>query len=303
MKTTTLRQVAIQTTLEAEEAVVELMGRYFANPPSVYTDEETKETKVTVQCAKSAEWTPARRAALKTGLAFIKECGLDIGPGVITSKLIKREDWAESWKKHFKPLEISQALLIKPSWNRRQPKPGQALVILDPGLSFGTGHHATTSFCLQEIVAARKPGAKQSFLDMGTGSGILSIAAVKLGYAPVEAFDFDPEAVRVAAANAKVNRVEKRIQLRQQDLLKLPKRAEKLYDVVCANLIFDLLVAEAGKIKNRLQPHGKLILAGILSTQFERVQAAYEKAGLMLVRDQVEKEWRSGMFVFQSAAR
>lgn len=299
MKRGRLRQVALHVSLEAEDAAAELMSRHFQNPPSVYTNEDTKATTVTVQCASQAEWTPAKRAALTAGLRFFRVCGLNTGSGKVTTRLIRREDWAESWKRHFKPLEIGKTLLIKPSWNRRKPRPGQAVVVLDPGLSFGTGHHATTAFCLQELAELRRPGTPQSFLDIGTGSGILAIAAAKLGYGPVVAFDFDPEAVRVARANARGNRIDKRIDLRQQDLTRLPRRSAQRYDVVCANLIFDLLLAEGAKIVNRLKPDGCLILAGILKTQFDRVESACKKLGLTRVRDRKEKEWRSGAFVFQ----
>ncbi len=153
---------------------------------------------------------------------------------------MKREDWAESWKRHFKPIEIrvkarpsaarqsaSQppSLLVKPSWSRRRAAKNQAVVILDPGLSFGTGQHPTTAFCLHEIARCRQPGTAQSFLDIGTGSGILAIAAAKLGYAPVQAFDFDPESVRVAGDNARKNRVTGRLKLTRGDLAKLPLAA------------------------------------------------------------------------------
>ena len=123
------------------------------------------------------------------------------------------EDWAESWKRHFKPIEIGGDLLILPSWSKRKPKTGQAVVVLDPGLSFGTGQHATTSFCLNEIVKLRRSSkaSELSLLDGGTGSGILAIAAAKLGYKPVEAFDFDPVSVRVARANATSNGVNRKV--------------------------------------------------------------------------------------------
>ena len=123
---------------------------------------------------------------------------------------IRHEDWAESWKRHFKPIEIGRRLLIKPSWSRRRPKPHQQVVVLDPGLSFGTGQHPTTAFCLAEVARLVKNAPARSFLDIGTGSGILAIAAARLNYQPIWAFDFDPEAVRMARANAQTNQVEKK---------------------------------------------------------------------------------------------
>ena len=172
------------------------------------------------------------------------------------------------------------------------PKRGQAVVVLDPGLSFGTGQHPTTSFCLEQLARLRRNG-KQSLLDAGCGSGILAIAAVKLGYAPVEAFDFDPEAVRVAKENARVNQVQPRIARR--DLTKLPARG-KPFDVVCANLIHDLLIAERDKLLNRVAEGGTLVLAGILNEQFAAVKRAFMAAGMKSVAERSVREWCSGAF-------
>jgi ribosomal protein L11 methyltransferase len=131
---------------------------------------------------------------------------------------------------------------------------------------------------------------------VGCGSGILAIAAAKLGYSPIVAFDFDPEAVRVAKENAKANRVS--FHITQQDLTKMPRRSTEKFDVVCANLIYDLLIQERDRILARLAPGGTLVLAGILRTQFPKVQRAFEMAGLQLVASRAAKEWRSGAFQF-----
>ncbi|MBI3875067.1 MAG: 50S ribosomal protein L11 methyltransferase, partial [Verrucomicrobia bacterium] len=146
------------------------------------------------------------------------------------------------------------------------------------------------------LVAARRTETSQSFLDIGTGSGILAISAVKLGYAPVEAFDFDPDAVRVARENAAQNGVEEFIRLRRADLTKLPLSSAKKFNVVCANLIYDLLLAERERILSRLKPGGRLVLAGILRKQFAPVKHAYCAAGLRLVASRAEGEWQSGAF-------
>ena len=208
----------------------------------------------------------------------------------------RREDWAESWKKHFKAIEVGPALLVKPSWIKRQPRPGQSVVVLDPGLSFGTSQHPTPfAFCLHEIVRCRKKATTWSFLDIGTGSGILAIAAAKLGYQPVHAFDFDPESVRVARANAQVNGVTGKIKLTRGDVTKLPAKPARQYDLVCANLISNLLIAEQKTIVNRVKSDGTLVLAGILAAEFSQVQQAFAACGLKAGRSsKIEEEWRSG---------
>jgi ribosomal protein L11 methyltransferase len=221
---------------------------------------------------------------------------LKIGAGQIEISKVKREDWAESWKRHFHPMEIGKALLVKPSWSKKRPRKHQAVVILDPGLSFGTGQHPTTLFCLNEIVRCLKSGTKQTFLDIGTGSGILAIAATKLGYQSVHAFDFDPEAVRVARENARKNRVDTKLKLTRGDITKLPLKPAKQYDVVCANLISNLLMAEKRRIVNRLKPDGTLVLAGILAVEFAEVERAFASLKLKLVASRVENEWCSGSF-------
>ena len=299
MKTAALRQISIAISAEAEEAVTALLENLFHQPPSTYTDMETKAIVASVFCRENSGWSPAQRTRLAAGLKELNRGGLDIGPGKITTKRVQRQDWAESWKRHFKPIEIGASLLIKPSWSKRRPRKNQAVVVLDPGLSFGTGQHPTTAFCLEQLVAFRRKEQSQSFFDLGTGSGILAIAAAKLGYALVDAIDFDPEAIRVASANARQNGVLKQLELSRQDLTKLPLNSRRKYDLICANLISNLLLAERSRLLNRLEKSGRLILAGILRTEFAVVQKAYEKAGLRLVAHRIEKEWQSGAFVFK----
>ena len=299
MKQTPLWKISVTTTPEAEDAVAELLAGTFCQPATSYTDMETRQTIVSVYLQKRPDWSRARQTELTLGLKRIASSGLDIGPGKLARKRIRQEDWAESWKLHFKPLAIGAALLLKPSWSRRRPRKGQAVIVLDPGLSFGTGRHPTTAFCLEQLVAGRRPGDAQSCLDIGTGSGILAIAAAKLGYAPVEAFDFDPQSILVARANARRNGVSARIQLRRQDLTRLPRRGKQTYSLVCANLISTLLLAEKGRILARLHPAGVLVVAGILKEEFPQVQQAFAAAGLRLIAGQTEKEWRSGAFAWR----
>jgi ribosomal protein L11 methyltransferase len=297
MKSPPLWKVSVTTTAEAEQAVAGLLEELFEQPASVYTGEKHRRPVVSVYIAWRNTFNGVRRAALLAGLRQLAAAGLDIGRGALALERLPRENWAESWKKHFHPIEAGPALLVKPSWSKRRPSKGQAVVVLDPGLSFGTGQHATTGFCLRQLVRCQDDGQAGSFLDIGTGSGILAIAAAKLGYAPVVAFDFDPESVRVAGANAQQNGVARRIKISQADLTRLPVRSREKYDLVCANLISTLLLAERRRIVNRLAANGVLVLAGILKREFAEVQGAYEAAGLRLVAARSEKEWRSGAFV------
>ena len=166
---------------------------------------------------------------------------------------------------------------------------------LDPGLSFGTGQHPTTLFCLRQLVARRQRGKAQSFLDLGTGSGILAIAAAKLGYAPIEAVDIDAEAIRIARTNACANRVAALIHFRQEGVGKRGGKGH--YNVVCANLTADVLREQRKWILAQLAHPGMLVLAGILEREFPEVRSSYEAAGLRLLTSRREREWHSGAFV------
>ena len=299
MNSRALWAVSITTTLEAADAITLLLEESIGQTPSTYNEADTGRTTITNYLEQRPDW-PALHRLLSSGLRHVRECGLKTGNARASLRRLRREDWAESWKRHFKPIRVGDALLIKPTWSKLKPRPNQAVVVLDPGLSFGTGHHPTTSFCLEQLAAKRaRPSADRnsaSFLDIGTGSGILAIAAVKLGYAPVHAFDYDPESIAVASANAQQNRVVGKVRIWRADLLKLPRRSARTYDVVCANLISDLLVAERDRILARLKPSGLLVLAGILKHEFVVVQRAYERAGLKLVSSAIKNEWRSGAF-------
>lgn len=298
MKTTQpLWRVSVATSQEAEDATAELLGNLFCAPAVTFHHLESGISTVSVFCDRKPDSARARRQ-IAAGLKHIAKCGLSPGAGRIEIARVKREDWKESWKRHFKPLAIGNSLLVKPSWSQRRPRKGQSVVVLDPGLSFGTGQHPTTSFCLGEVVRCRKTDTRQSLLDIGTGSGILAIAAAKMGYQPVKAFDFDPDAVRVARENARKNRVDARIQLTRSDITKLSLKPARQYDLICANLISNLLISEKKRIVSRLKEDGTLVLAGILAAEFAQVEKEFAALKLKLAGCRVEKEWCSGSFCF-----
>jgi ribosomal protein L11 methyltransferase len=325
MKHKVLWRISIATTREAEDAVAEVLGAIPGCAVSSCFHVKTGVSTVSAFCEQRP--VPEVRNKISAGLKRIKECGLRIGPGKITIAKVRREDWAESWKRHFKPIEIQvknrrrelhesqisfaktgtritrpseriKSLLIKPSWSKRRPRKGQIVVVLDPGLGFGTGQHPTTAFCLCELVRCGKFEARRSFLDIGTGSGILATVAAKLGYSPVRAFDCDPEAVRIARANARANGVHKKARITRGDVAKLPIHAAKQYDLVCANLISTLLLAEGRRIAAQLKPGGTLVLAGILKSEFAQVQKVFAGLGLKLAAAKTGNEWRSGSFYY-----
>ena len=297
-KTRPLWRVSVTSTPDAEDAVTELLGAVSGQSVASWFDIETGVSTVTAYCESKPAAFPAVRETLRAGLRRIKNCGLKTGSGRVTLAKVRREDWAESWKRHFKPIEIGEALLVKPSWSKKLPRKNQAVVVLDPGLSFGTGQHPTTEFCLRELARDGKINAGRSFLDIGTGSGILAIAAAKLGYSPVHALDFDPEAVRVARANARANGVHKMLRIARENVMKRPVSPVRQYDLICANLIAPLLISARRRLVAQLNPGGRLVLAGILKSEFPRVEKIFAKVGLKLAASQIGNEWRSGSFGF-----
>ena len=314
-----LWRLSITTTPEAEDALSELVGKVFKVAPSSYTEAKTGKTTVSVYLRGVLAIDQARRQTA-AAIHKVRASGLEVGVARISLVKVRREDWAESWKRHFKPMEIGSTLLIKPSWSRHRPKRSQKVVVLDPGLSFGTGQHPTTAFCLRELVKRRNVAAEQSFWDVGCGSGILAIAAAKIGYSPVHAIDSDPEALRIALSNARRNHLkaeqtgrdakergggqvtakrkglETWVWLQQQDVRRLPLRAATKYSVICANLTSDLLLSQRDRVLARLRTGGMLILAGILRTEFGAIRTAYEAAGLNLIASHTRGEWQSGSF-------
>ena len=287
-----LWRVSIETTPEAEEAVAALLESVSGQTASIFTDAETNQTSVSVFLLRKSA---TLHSTLRKRAQELRRYGINYGSGGVSIRRVRKEDWAESWKRHFKPFSVGpadgqQALLVKPSWSRRKAARNQQVVVIDPGLSFGTGQHPTTRFCLQQLVEARNPRKRQSFLDVGTGSGILAIGAAKLGYEPVDAFDFDPASLRVSIENAKKNRVHVKIQ--RGDITKF-RRATTEYDVVCANLTADLLVNCAKTLKSLVKADGWLILAGILRMQIAEVTRRYKKLGFHPRTTGLEEEWAS----------
>ena len=296
-----LWKVSLPVLEESEEALSEALAEVFGQPPSTFCDVETGKSVVEIYLPHpphEQEWS-----ALQARIESVRQAGLPVGREKPTVTRLRAQDWAESWKRHFKPIEVGHRLLIRPTWSKRRAKKGHAVIVLDPGLSFGTGQHPTTRFCVEQVVRFRNDGVQQSFLDLGTGSGILAIAAARLGYSRVDAYDIDPQAVRIAQENARRNRVGERLRIRRADLAQLRPRANRRYDLVCANLIYDLLLEHRDRILSFTKPSGRLVLAGILRSQFNAVCRSYAEAGRKVLASRAEKEWESGLFVANKKQR
>ena len=216
-----------------------------------------------------------------------------------TRSELKKENWAESWKIHFKPIRVSPRLLIRPTWEAVTPEKGRIDIVLDPGMSFGTGQHATTKFCLVSLDRITKDMPEDrplTMLDAGAGSGILAIAALLLGCRPVRAFDIDPDTIPVARENLEKNGFPAdAISFSASALEDWP--SSERYDIVAANILSSALIAGREKLLSLTRPGGHLILAGILDREYGTVRAAFEELGCREVDSAAEKEWRGGAFI------
>lgn len=261
-----------------------------------YSSWHDKIEKISFHTLYFEEPEQAREAAeqIKLMLPAWKDMGINVSN--VETVSIKKEDWAEVWKKYFNILHISERLVIKPSWLEYTQKPGQVIVEIDPGMSFGTGQHATTSFCLKMIDRLADESTVNSFLDAGCGSGILSIAAVKLGYRPISAFDIDPDATRVAKENFEHNKIAPNAIALQTAALDEFEPEQPEYDLVAANILAHILVKNREQIFSLVKPGGYLILAGILNEEFEEVTGQFKALGLSEEYRFSEKEWTSGLF-------
>lgn len=193
-------------------------------------------------------------------------------PALPEVREVRMEDWAEGWKQHFQAVRIGPRLVVKPTWEDFAPAPGDVIVNLDPGMAFGTGTHGTTRLCLEALAGLfeRSPVPRR-VLDVGTGSGILAIAAAALGAKRVLACDIEPDSCRIAAENACLNSVEERMEVTGAPLQVL----EGEFDVVLANILAEENIRLASELVRRIAPEGALVLSGILQEKEEMVREAF----------------------------
>jgi ribosomal protein L11 methyltransferase len=249
--------------------------------PGLQTDEVDGGARIVAHFAGDAPL-----AELDVFVAALRDLVPGAAPPRIDVDTIADDGWAENWKAHFPPLAIGERVYVHPPWVNHVPT-GRVGIVLDPGMAFGTGHHASTRGCLVllERALTAAPGAR--VLDVGTGSGILAIAAAKLGAAEVWAVDTDPDACAVARDNAVVNRVDRVVHIATGDL----NAAPGTFAIVVANLLAGLLIEAAAALAARLRPGGIVIGAGILREEASAVLRAWRAAGLTDDGDLADDEW------------
>lgn len=219
--------------------------------------------------------------------ARLAESGID---AEITCSGVSEEDWADSWKKYYKPIKTGRRLVIVPVWETYAPAEGEVTVLMDPGMAFGTGTHETTRLCASLLESYVQPGC--TVLDVGCGSGILAICASKLGASSCFACDIDPVAVRIAKENCGLNQTEN-VTCAVSDLL--ADVPDQRYDICVANIVADVIIRMAPDIGRFMKDDGVLIVSGIIEERADEVLSVLEQNGLHVANGKRENGWYAGV--------
>lgn len=200
---------------------------------------------------------------IKLAIANLKNFDINVGENILTTCEVHEEDWATAWKQYYHPIKVSERFTIVPTWEDYQPKNSDEIIIeLDPGMAFGTGTHPTTVMCLQALEKTVKAG--DVVIDVGTGSGVLSIASALLGANKVHALDLDPVAVKSAQENVQLNHVEKIVEVEQGNLL---EKVQTEADVVVANILAEVIMTFTDDAYSIIKPGGFFITSGIIGAK------------------------------------
>ncbi len=226
---------------------------------------------------------------ISDNIAFLHERfatnGID---GKIDISGVHEDDWANAWKAYYKPIKIGEKIVIVPAWEKYEAQDGEIIVRMDPGMAFGTGSHETTRLVIGLLEKYIKGG--ESVLDVGCGSGILAICASKLGSGDCRAYDIDPTAVKVARENIK-DSGQTNITCDRSDLLRQVEMQDSGYDVICANIVADIIIRMTPDVGRYMADDGVLLASGIILERSEDVISCFEKYGFKIVEKSVDNGW------------
>ncbi|EHG25669.1 50S ribosomal protein L11 methyltransferase [Selenomonas noxia] len=225
--------------------------------------------------------------ALAERIAALRHAGAALGAGTISHSFVADEDWAETWKAYIHTEKIGERIVVRPTWEEYTPSADEIVIELDPGAAFGTGAHATTAMCLRWLEHLVSPGMR--VYDVGCGSGILAVAAAKLGAGEVIAMDYDPVAVSVAEENIRQNNVHNVVAC-ESDLLSACEGAAPA-ELITANIIADVIIRLFAQLDRHLAPGGTLLASGIIDDRIAGVEHAAAEHGFTVLDMTCEKEW------------
>ncbi len=302
-------EISVTTDSEAAEAVVELFNRYSQGKTAIETPVDCFEyelasappaTSVVVKAYLPLDASADRlRRRLEEGLWHLSQIYPIPGPVI---RQLADEEWAEAWKQQFYLQRIGRRTVIVPAWEAYEPADGEVVIRLEPGMAFGTGLHPTTRLCLRALEHHLVPGG--SVLDVGTGSGVLAIAAARQGARSVLALDADLAAVKVAQENVLMNAVSELVAVRHGTLQggdvvpmhfladsELEVLATGQFDLILINILAPVIIGVTPELVARLTPEGKVIAAGLIESQERDVIAAFGACGLSTTERSREKDW------------
>ena len=298
-------EISIHTTQEATEAIAAVFhelgaGGVVIEDPDliqsyrrsgnwtdcIFPDEPSVDYVTVVAYLPSDEDLPGKLRILSTRIDELAGHSLDKGKGTIRWREVREAEWADSWKQYFHTSRIGERFIVKPSWEEYAPEAGDIVLDLDPGMAFGTGTHGTTILCLESIEGLVTPG--MTVFDIGAGSGILSIAAAKLGASTVKAVEYDAMAVDTARHNVETNGVSAIIDVSQGNLM---DGVSGKADLIVANLIADLILKMAPAIPAHLNPEGYFVGSGIIKDRLADVTDALTGQGMVVTKVTEAGEW------------
>lgn len=275
--------VAIEDTLDIENFTSDAYGELL--------DKETytglKEGALVMAYFPETIFLPEILPFMKNQIDKLPEYGLAIGKNEVTVSEVEDENWATAWKKYYHPVRVTRYLTIVPSWEGYESlDPNEKIITLDPGMAFGTGTHPTTNLTLQALEVSLRGG--ETVLDVGTGSGVLSIASKYLGAKEVYAYDLDEVAVRAAKENMDLNPIAKDVHVAANDLL---KDVTIEADIIVANILADIILLMIPDAWRLLKQTGKLIVSGIIADKKELVVESMEAQGFIVEEILQQKDW------------
>ncbi len=300
-------EVQVLTTSESTEAVSAILERYGATGVVIEDSNDLTrtwedrygeiyglnpadfpESGVRVKAYVSLEtWKDEMCESIKAEVDGLKALGLDPAPATVSVRIADEEEWADEWKKYYHPVRVTDRLTIKPTWEDYMPeRPDEVVIELDPGMAFGTGTHPTTALCMRTLERVVKRGDR--IVDVGCGTGILSIACAKLGAESVLALDLDPVAVQVATENIELNGESEKVSVRANDLL---NGVTERFDVVVANILAEIILLMIPSAAGVMKEHATLITSGIIKEKETLVRTSLLEHGFQIVDTIIEEDW------------